>query len=248
MIDVHCHLLKEEYDDLDNLLNILSEENIVCINNGCDLNSNIEVIDISKKYKNIYASIGFHPSSVEDFPIDFKEFIEKNIENIVAIGEIGLDFHWDYDKTKQIYLFEEQLSIAEKYNLPVIVHCRDSIMETYNILKKYKVKGVIHSFSGSYEMAIKFIKLGYKLGIGGVITFKNCKLKEVIKKIDLNDIVLETDSPYLTPVPYRGKKNSPLFLNVIAEFISNLKGVSIDDVYRITFSNAISLFDLKDKI
>ena len=131
--------------------------------------------------------------------------MEENINNskVVAIGEIGLDYHYDNtDKEKQIMVFRRQLDIANKYNKPIIVHSRDSIQDTYNILKQYKVKGSIHCFSGSVEMAREFIKLGYKLGIGGIITYKNAKtIKEVVRDIDLSYILLETDSPYLTPSP-----------------------------------------------
>ena len=199
MIDTHCHLFKEDYDNLEELLNEMKDKNIKAIVNGCDLKSNIEALDLSKN-ENIYAAIGFHPENIDDFKEEYLDFIVNNIDKIVAIGEIGLDYHWVSDnKEAQIKLFEEQLKIAEKYNKPVIVHSRDAIEDTYNMLKKYNVKGTIHAFSGSLEMANKFIKLGFKLGIGGVITFKNCRLKDVIKEIDLSNIVLETDSPYMSP-------------------------------------------------
>lgn len=245
MIDTHCHLFRSDYEDLDNLLEKVDKEGIKCIVNGCDTMSNNEALELSSKYNFIYSAIGFHPSEVENVPNNYIEYLEENIDKIVAIGEIGLDYYWVKDnKDRQIELFENQLKLAEKYNKPVIVHSRDAIMDTYNILSKYKVKGVIHAFSGSIEMANMFIKLGFKLGIGGVVTFKKCNLKEVLKEIDLNNIVLETDSPYLSPEPVRGKQNSPLNLKYIAEFISNVKNVSYDEVCNITSSTSISLFDL----
>ena len=244
MIDTHCHLFKEDYDNLEELLNEMKDKNIKAIVNGCDLKSNIETLDLSKN-ENIYAAIGFHPENIDDFKEEYLDFIVNNIDKIVAIGEIGLDYHWVSDnKEAQIKLFEEQLKIAEKYNKPVIVHSRDAIEDTYNMLKKYNVKGTIHAFSGSLEMANKFIKLGFKLGIGGVITFKNCRLKDVIKEIDLSNIVLETDSPYMSPEPVRGKKNSPLNLQYIVKFISEVKEISIEKVYEITNKEASLLFDL----
>lgn len=245
MIDTHCHLFTSDYEDLDNLLDNIKNEGMKCIVNGCDIMSNNETLDLSNKYNFIYSAIGFHPSEVDNIPCNYIEYIEKNINNIVAIGEIGLDYYWVKDnKDKQIELFENQLKLAEKYNKPVIVHSRDAWNDTYNILSKYKVKGVIHAFSGSLEMANMFIKLGFKLGIGGVITFKKCNLKDVIKEISIEDIVLETDSPYLSPEPVRGKQNSPLNLKYIAEVISLVKDISYNDVCNITSSTASRIFDL----
>ncbi len=244
MIDTHCHLSIEDYDNLDELIDKMNKNNILAINNGCNLKSNEEVLSLKKS--NVYKAIGFHPEEVDNIPNDYIEYIERNIDKIVAIGEIGLDYHYTKDtKAKQIEIFENQLKLAEKYNKPVIVHSRDAINDTYEILKKYKVVGSIHAFSGSLEMANKFIKLGFKLGIGGVITFKNCNLKDVVRGIDLKNILLETDSPYMTPVPFRGKKNSPLYLKYIANFIAEIKEISVEEVYKITSENASKLFDLK---
>lgn len=249
MIDTHCHLTYNDYDNLDDLINKLKNDNIYCINNGCDLNSNKEVLELYNKYNNIYPAIGYQPEYVNDIKDNDLDIIIKNIDNIVAIGEIGLDYHWTKDNIdKQKYIFEKQLQIAEQYNKPVIIHTRDSIQDTYDILKKYKVKGTIHAFSGSLEMANKFINLGFKLGIGGVLTFKNCNLKDVIEKIDIKDIVVETDSPYMAPVPVRGTKNTPENLKYIVEFISKIKNISTEEVIKITTKNAISLFDLPIKI
>ena len=243
MIDTHCHLFNEHYEDLDDLINTMKNENISAICNGCESKTNEEVIMLSKKYENIYAACGFHP---EDIDLGYsKEELINNIDNIVAIGEIGLDYHYRVDnKDEQKKLLEMQLSVAAKYNKPVIVHIRDAMEDAYNIISKYKVKGVIHAFSGSYEMAIKFIKLGFKLGIGGVITFKNCKLKEVIEKIDISNILLETDSPYLTPVPFRGKQNKPAFVRYVAEEIANLREMPLDELIDITTENAERLFKI----
>ena len=165
----------------------------------------------------------------------------------VAIGEIGLDYYWRKDnKEKQRDLFQKQLDLAVKHQMPVIIHCRDAIQELYDILSQYKgkVKGVIHCFSGSYEMARAFIELGFVLGIGGVLTFKNSKLYQVVEKIPLSSIVLETDSPYLTPEPHRGEMNESKYIPLIAEKIAQIKGISLSEVEKITTDNAKRVFDL----
>lgn len=249
MIDTHCHLFEEDYDNLDELLKEIFNNNIYCIVNGCDYLTNKAAIQLCCN-NGIYASIGYHPTELSKIPENHIKILEEMLLNnkIVAIGEIGLDYHYDYDKEVQKRIFKEQLDLAQKYNLPIIVHSRDAINDVYEMLKNYKLRGIIHAFSGSYEMAVKFIKLGYKLGIGGVITFKNCNLKNVVAKISLDDIVLETDSPYLTPEPNRGKKNSPLNLRYIASYIADIKGTTYEEVCKVTNYNAISLFDLNIKL
>lgn len=205
-----------------------------------------------EKYDCLYASIGYHPevsNNIVEKDFEILENLVKNNPKIVAIGEIGLDYYWHKNnKEQQIKVFRRQLEIAEKLNVPVIIHSRDSIGETYKILSEYKVRGVIHCFSGSLEMAKKFIDLDFLLGIGGVITFKNSKLYEVIEKVSLESIVLETDSPYLTPEPNRGKVNESSNIPFIAEKIASIKGVTLEEVKNITTKNAVLLFDLPKKI
>ncbi len=246
MIDTHCHLYKEYYDNLNELIIELKEKNITIINNGCNKESNNEVLELSKKYNNVYAAIGYHPEDIDVIKDTNLEELESNINNVVAIGEIGLDYHYRSDnKKEQIALFEKELTLATKYNKPVIIHNRDATEDTYSILKKYKLKGSIHAFSGSYEMAVNYIKLGYKIGIGGVLTFKNSRLKDIIKQLDIHDIVLETDSPYLSPEPERGKINTPLKLKYVVELISEIKNISCEEVCNITSATSRELFDLK---
>ena len=173
-----------------------------------------------------------------------KELIQKN-KKIVGIGEIGLDYHYGKDNINlQKDLFEKQLSMAEELNLPVVIHSRDAVKDTIDILKKYKVKGIIHCFSGSLEVANIYISMGFKLGIGGVLTFKNSKLSNVIEKISLENIVLETDSPYLTPEPFRGKTNSSKYIPIIAQKIADIKDISLQSVSTTTLENTYNLFDL----
>lgn len=236
-VDTHCHIFKSDYDNIDEVLNNASNNNVkYYINNGSDREYNKEVLELVKEYDNIYGALGIHPETVDDYSLDDIEFIKNNLSNekIVAIGEIGLDYHYTKEnKNEQIKLLEMQLSLAEEYNLPVIIHSRDATEDTINTLKKFNCRGTIHSFSGSLETAKIYIKMGYLLGVNGVITFKNCNIKDVIKEVGLDNIVLETDSPYLTPVPYRGMQNNPSHILDIAKFVSELYNVSLEELsYR----------------
>lgn len=247
-IDTHCHLYKDYYDDLDDIINKIKESKINrVINNGCDDKSNHEVLESIGKYSNMYGALGIHPESADFYTDEDLEFVKNHIndEKVVAIGEIGLDYYWTKEnKEEQIKLFEKQLELAEVVNKPVIIHSRDATLDTIEILKKHHVRGVIHSFSGSYETACIYIKIGFLLGINGVITFKNCNLKDVIDKIDLSNIVLETDSPYLTPVPYRGQKNDSTHVEDIARFICNIKGITMEELALVTNDNVKRVFDI----
>lgn len=250
-IDTHCHLSVEDYDDIELVLKENKKAGIdKIIISGCTKESIIESNDISKQYEDVYLTVGFHPSEASITTNDDLSFLEKIIcdnNKIVGVGEIGLDYHYgkkDIDLQKA--LFRRQMKIAEKYSLPVVIHSRDATEDTIAILKEFPlVKGDIHCFSGSYETAQIYIKMGYKLGIGGVVTFKNSKLFEVVKKIGIENILLETDSPYLTPEPYRGQKNSSKYIPNIASKIAEILDISISDVSLITLNNTYSLFDLK---
>ena len=246
--DTHCHIFKEYYDDIFSVLKISMQNNTNrWINNGCDKYSNEEVINLINSCDNMYGALGIHPENVLDYKNADLEFIEHNLNNprVIAIGEIGLDYHYTKDnKEEQLQLFEKQLQIAEKNHLPVIIHSRDATLDTLNTLKKYHVHGVIHSFSGSYEIAKEYIQMGFLLGINGVITFKNANLKNVIQEIDLSNIILETDSPYLTPEPFRGQKNNPSHIFEIAKFICTLKKCSLLELSEITNKNIAKLFHI----
>ena len=252
-IDTHCHISKEYFDDIPNLIdNIVKSGVNKVIVNGCDMKSNLEVLELVEKYDIVYGALGFHPTELDDFSDEQLIWLEKNINNkkIVAIGEIGLDYHYDNtDKVKQKEVFEKQLQIASKYHKPVIVHSRDAINDTYNIISKYNVIGSLHCFSSSKEMAERFIKLGFYIGIGGVCTYKNAKeIKEVIKAIDLEYIILETDTPYLSPEPVRKEKNTPCNIPIIASYIASLKDVDLSIVSKVTSANASRLFDFFQEI
>lgn len=246
VIDTHCHILKGEYDNIEEIIEEM--KNHLMIISGYDDSTNKEVVELVQKYPNVYGTIGIHPSEVDKVSKDSFTFIESHINNakIVGIGEIGLDYHFDKSKIeKQKEVFEYQLLIAEKYKKTVVIHSRDAIEDTYNILKNHNIKSVIHCFSSSYEMAEKFVNLGSKLGIGGVVTFKNgSKLKEVVEKIGLEHLILETDSPYLTPEPYRGEKNKPIYTLLVAKKIAEIKQIPVEEVINITTKTAIRQFDL----
>ena len=247
--DTHCHIYNEYYDNnIEQVYEKMKEANVDrIINNGCDSNSNKEVLNFLGKYSWMYGAIGIHPESADSYTDEDLRFIEEHIndERVVAIGEIGLDYYWTKDnKEKQKELFEYQLKLAERVNKPVIVHSREATQDTIDILKKYNVRGVIHSFSGSYETACIYIKMGFLLGINGVITFKNCNLKDVVAKLDLGNIILETDSPYLTPVPYRGKRNDSSHVFDIAKYICDLKGCTLEELAKETNGNISRCFDI----
>lgn len=247
LFDTHAHIYKEYYDDINLIIENAIKNNINCIiNSAVDINSMNEVLTQSSEYKEIYVTLGIHPENVETYKEEDLNFIRDNITNkkVLAIGEIGLDYHYtDKNKNQQKILFERQLKIAEEYNIPVVIHSRDATLDTLTILKKYKTKGVIHSFSGSLETAMEYINLGYLLGINGVVTFKNSKMKDYLSKIPLNNIVLETDSPYLTPEPFRGYKNEPANIYYISEFIANIYETSTEEITKITTNNVKRIFD-----
>lgn len=248
MIDSHAHIIKEYYDDIENVVENLKTNKIIRVINCADsINTSKEIINLGEISNNyLVPVIGIHPDNIseeKDSIIKLEKLIINN--KVYGIGEIGLDYyHNKNNKTEQKKLFEYQIDLAIKYNLPIVVHTRESIQDCYDILKTKKVKGIIHCFSGSVEMAKEFIKLGFYLGIGGVLTFKNSNLYKVIENIDLKNIVIETDSPFLSPEPLRGKKNKPSNVYYVAKKISEIKGVSLEKVIDITAANTRKIFDI----
>lgn len=246
-IDTHCHLSREDYDDIDKVIEEDKEAGVArIVVSGFSRESIEEAMNLKDTYDIVYVTIGYHPECADSVTLKDIDYLKSLLgeKKIIGIGEIGLDYHYTKDnKDKQLWLFEEQLKIAECLNLPVVIHSRDATMDTINTLKKYDVNGIIHCFSGSLEIANIYIKMGFLLGIGGVVTFKNSKLKDVVKEISVDSIVLETDSPYLAPVPYRGKINSSKYLEFIAKFIAEIKNISVEELAEITSENALSIFD-----
>lgn len=246
MIDTHAHILSEFYDDIDELIEEIKSKDIIKVINCADsIETSKEVLNIYNKYEGyLLPAVGIHPENIDNSNLETIENIIKE-HKVFAIGEIGLDYHYnDENKDEQKEYFIKQLDLALKYDLPVIIHIREAMQECFDILKTRKNKGIIHCFSGSVEMAREYIKLGYKLGIGGVLTFKNSKLYEVIEKIDLKDIVLETDSPFLSPEPFRGKKNKPCNVLYVAKRIAEIKNISLEEVINTTTATAKQIFDI----
>lgn len=249
MIDTHFHLGSDDFLNPSEVLERARQEGVgPFIISGCNRKGIEEALQLVSQFEDVYASIGYHPEVadlVRDQDILFLEEALKH-PKVVAVGEIGLDYHYGKEnQDTQVSLFKQQLSLAITMHKPVVIHTRDAIQDTYDILSQYPLKGDIHCFSGSLEMAERFLKLGYYVGIGGVITFKNSKLYEVVEKLPLDRILLETDSPYLSPEPYRGMVNGPWNIPVIARKIAEVKGMDVSLVCHQTTQNARTLFDLK---
>jgi len=248
-IDTHTHLSLNDYDNLDLVIKSAKSNGVkYLVVSCCSKDSIVEGLELLKEYNNIFLTVGFHPSEINGYTEeDLRWLVEisKNNKQIVGIGEIGLDYFYSKDnKEKQKLLFQKQLEIASFLKLPVVIHTRESTKDTLDILSKYNLRGVIHCFSGSAEVAEEYLKLGYYLGIGGVLTFKNSKLGETLKNIPLEKIVLETDSPYLSPEPLRGTKNESKNIPIIAKKLADIKNCSIEDIKKTTTSNALRVFDL----
>lgn len=249
-VDSHCHLSSDDYEDIDGVIKNAKEENVkYLIVSGYDVKHNKEVLEIANNYDNIYLTIGFHPSEaniITDSDIENLKELIKNNKRVIGIGEIGLDYHWEKDnKEKQKELFKKQIELAKELNLPIVVHSRDAFQDTYDILKEANHRGVIHCFSGNAENAKMYSNLGYYFGIGGVLTFKNTNLRETVKEIPLNRILLETDSPYLAPTPYRGEQNEPKYIPIIASELANIFGKTKEEIGIITSKNVSSIFNIK---
>lgn len=248
MIDTHCHLNKEDYENLEEIIHHM-RSNIMIVS-GADMNSNYQVVELCQKYPNIYGVIGIYPNEIEEYTIENKDWLKCHAKDpkIVGIGEIGLDYHYGKEfMEEQKRVFVDQIKLAREMNLPIVIHSRDAAQDTFDILKEYasNMKIDIHCYSGSLELAREYQKLGCKFGIGGVLTFKNAnRLVEVVKELPLSCLLLETDSPYLTPEPFRGQKNEPYNIYYVAQKIAELKGISLETVLQETSLNSIFEFDL----
>lgn len=253
IFDTHAHYDDEAFDaDREDLLAAMNENGICnIVNVGASMDSTKASVELSKKYDFMYTSVGVHPNETGELTENDMDTLRKLSEDkkVVAIGEIGLDYHFlEPDKDIQKNWFRKQLDVAVETGLPVIIHSRDAANDTMSILKEYQGKlygGVIHCYSYSLEMAKEYIKMGYYIGIGGVVTFKNArKLIEVAENISLDKIVLETDCPYLSPEPNRGKRNDSTNLHYVVKKISELKGISEEKIIEQTYENAIDLYKL----
>ena len=248
IIDTHCHIYKSEMENAEEIIKEALKNDIIIILNGTDPLSNEEALELASKYENAYAALGYFYTLADEISDEDIFLLDNQLENekVVAVGEIGLDYYHRKDnKEKQKELFEKMLNLAEKHNLPVIVHSRKAMQDTYDILKKHDAVGSMHSYQGSSEMAQEFIKLGFYIGVGGTITHKNNKkTKEMIKRIGIDHVLLETDSPYLAPEEKRGEQNTSLNLKYIIRKMAEELDIEEEEVMEITSENAQRLFNI----
>ena len=253
IFDTHAHYDDEQFDeDRDELLAYMQACGVEAVTNiGASLATSQNTIELTKKYPFVYGAIGVHPNEVDELNEDGIAWLKENsaLPKIVAVGEIGLDYYWDEPgREVQKKWFLRQLELAREVKFPVVIHSRDAAKDTLDIMKSFHAEnlgGVIHCFSYTKEMAREYLNMGFYLGIGGVVTFKNAKkLKEVVEYMPMEQMVLETDCPYLSPVPNRGKRNSSLNLPYVVEEVARLKGISADEVIRITNRNAKTMYRL----
>lgn len=250
IFDTHSHYTDDAYNnDRESLLTeIFDKEVSYIIECATDYDSSIKALSLSEKFDKLYVALGIHGLDAERaYKTDFEK-IKSLFENkkVVAVGEIGLDYYYEKDSRNiQIECFKIHLSLANDLNLPVIVHDREAHQDTFDLIKEYNSRGIIHCYSGSVEMAKEYIKLGLYIGIGGAVTFKNAKtIKEVAKIIPIENIVLETDCPYMTPEPYRGKRNRSDYIKFVAQKIADIKNIDAQEVINICTENAKNLFNI----
>ena len=252
IFESHAHYDSQQFDeDRDELLKSMPENGVgTIINSGANWDSVTEVVELAQKYPYVYAAVGMHPDEVGDLNEERFAYLKSQCQKdkVVAVGEIGLDYYWDnesHDVQKKWFI--KQLDLARELDLPVIIHSRDAAADTLEIMKEHGqgLRGVIHCFSYSIELAREYVKMGYHIGIGGVVTFKNGrKLKEIAAEIPLERILLETDCPYLAPVPFRGKRNDSHYISYVAQEIAELKGISYEEVVAQTEKNGKELFQV----
>ena len=221
---------------------------MICV--GCDHQSNMRAKEIANAYDSVYYTVGIHPDDCDQYDkSEIESYLSVGDNKLVAVGEIGLDyFHNKENKQKQIEVFISQIELAKKYKLPIVIHCRDAYGDTLDILKRYapfEYGAVMHCYSGSVEFAREVIRLGVKLSFTGTVTYKNAvNLHEVVREIPLDSFFIETDSPYLTPVPHRGKRNEPKYVRHVAEKIADLRGVDVSVVENVTDNNVKKFFNI----
>ena len=250
IFDSHAHYDDKAFDgDRDSLLSAMEEQGVGrIVNVGASLETTKRTLELTQKYPFVYGAAGVHPDETGELDEENFRWLEwaAGQEKIVAVGEIGLDYYWDNESHEvQKKWFIRQLELARELGLPVLIHSREAAADTMEIMKEYAggLKGVIHCYSYSREMAKEYVKMGFYIGVGGVVTFKNARrLKETVEEIPLESIVLETDCPYLAPVPYRGKRNNSAYIQYVAEEIAEIKGITYEEVVACTEENARRLY------
>ena len=250
IIDTHTHIYDERFEeDFDTVMKNIEEQMEGIVSIGFDPESSKKSIELANKYSFVHAVIGVHPVDIKKYNDEVEKELEKlafTEKKVVAIGEIGLDYHWMEDPEEvQKEGFRKQIELAERVKLPIVIHTREALQDTLDILREYKnVGGILHCYPGSYEAAKPFLDR-YYIGVGGTVTFKNNrKTKELVKELSLDRIVLETDCPYLTPVPFRGKRNEPGYTKYVAEEIARIKEISVEEVINITTENAKKIYGM----
>ena len=248
IIDTHCHIYASEMENAEEIIMEAADNDIHMVLNGTDPSSNREVLELSDKYDNVHAALGYFYTLADEITDEEIELLDMQLgsDNVVAVGEIGLDYYHTKDNMdKQIELFENMLVLAEKHDLPVIVHSRKAMQDTFDILKEHDVVGSMHSYQGSAEMAQQFIRLGFYIGVGGTITHKNNKkARRMLENTDINHMLLETDSPYLSPQEKMGEMNTPLNIRYVSRKIAEELDMEESDVIEITAENAKALFNI----
>ncbi|WP_458456674.1 TatD family hydrolase [Methanobrevibacter sp.] len=248
IIDTHCHIYKSEMENAEEILQKASENDMHIIVNGTNPRSNEEVLEVSKRYDNVHAALGYLYSFADEVTDEDIALLDRQLssDGVIAVGEIGIDYYHGKDnKERQIELFEKMLELAESHDLPVIVHSRKAMQDTFDILKKHDVVGSMHCYQGSAEMAEEFIKMGFNIGIAGPVTHKNNKkIRKMIRKIDISHMLVETDSPYLSPEEKRGEMNTPLNIKYIIRKIAEELDMDEDKVIEITTENAKRLYGI----
>ena len=255
IFETHAHYDDESFnDDREALIRSLPEKGIGrIINVGASIETTKTTLELAAKYDYIYAAVGVHPSDISGLNEETFTWLKEqaSLPKTVAIGEIGLDYYWDKESHElQKEWFERQMELAKEVDLPIIVHSREAAQDTFDLIKSEHAGttgGVIHCFSGSKEMAKEYIKMGYYIGVGGVVTFKNARvLKEVVESIPLERILTETDCPYLAPVPFRGKRNCSAYISYVLDMIAELKGISREEAEQVTYENARNMYRITD--
>ncbi|MEW4355002.1 TatD family hydrolase [Streptococcus pneumoniae] len=255
IFDTHTHLNSEEFEGrVEEELALAAEMGVTRMNVvGFDKLTIARALDLAERYEQIYATIGWHPTEAGTYTDEIEEFLRQNLkrEKVIALGEIGLDYHWmTAPKEVQEQVFRQQIALAKEFDLPFVVHTRDALEDTYDIIKSEGVGprgGIMHSYSGSLEMAERFIELGMTISLSGVVTFKKAlDIQEVATHLPLDKILVETDAPYLAPVPKRGRENRTAYTRYVVDKIAELRGLSSEEVASRTYANAQRLFGLTD--
>ena len=250
LFDTHAHYDDERFDgDREALLAGMPEKNVgLIVNPGCDVSSSRTAVALAESFDFVYAAVGIHPENCGDFEPGMIDQLRQMAKNprVVAIGEIGLDYYWAENPPRELQqeVLRRQLRLAEELGLPVIIHDRDAHGDTLDIVREFpRVRGVFHCFAGSAEMARELIKMGWMLSFNGAVTFKNAKkAPEVIAAVPLEKLMIETDAPYLTPVPHRGERNDSSYVRLVAEKIAQIKGLTPEEVEKATWENGRRFF------